>query len=700
MKKLSLSFLLLAICGFTMLQAARVDEATALKVAQNFMSQRGWQGSELVNVTSQLPYQNIYTFVAAQGEGFVMVSAEDRAIPVLGYSLTDRLDPMDIPVNANDCFMSYDDQIDFIIQNDLKTSEEIELEWEALEEGLEPPFPPLPTAVQPMVATRWNQSSPYNQLCPTGTYAGCSAIAMAQVMKYHNYPTTGRGSHTYSTNSYRNLTANFGNTTYQWSSMPNTVSGSSTAAQKTAVATLIYHVGVSMEMDYGTSGSGAATTNYGSLTYPSAENALVSYFKYSSSVHSISKADYSDNEWKSILKSELDASRPIIYSGFDSDAGHAFVLDGYDNTSKFHVNWGWGGSYDGYFAMGNLCPGGSGAGANQTGTYNLRNEAIIGIKPATVTGNTCTVTGSVSDASHGNVTGGGSKTCYDTVTLVANTNEGYRFVKWSDGALQNPRQFLANDNVTFTAQIERLTGDTLYYGGTDQVSSLGYGSNSTTHWGIRIPASSLTSHRKVSKVQFYVGYHYSNGSYYVNAGSYSIRIAKGSATAPTTNLINGNVNITSYGWINVDLAGQNINIDPNQSLWVIISTNCYGYPACMSYYGGNKDGIWISSNGTSWSKPNYTNSWMIRLMNEYSQNGGVQSIADVEINNDFTVMTEHNSITISDVEAGQTIRLFDNLGRMLESRNAVEFNTFQVPAKGTYLVQVGNKPARKVVVTK
>ena len=233
--------------------------------------------------------------------------------------------------------------------------------------------------VPAMLTTRWNQSPYYNNLCPPNTPAGCSAIAMAQVMKYWNYPPVGVGSHSYA-GSFRTESANFGSTHYDWAHMPNSLSGGSSSVQVNAVATLCYHVGVSVEMEYGYDGSAAPLIG-GANTY-CVQNALKNYFDYRPTLQGVSKSNYTDASWVQLLKDEIDAGRPVPYAGFDNTAGHAFVFHGYNASSQFCINWGWGGYYDGYFTMGALNPAGGGTGTNGSNTFNIGNQAVIGVQPS------------------------------------------------------------------------------------------------------------------------------------------------------------------------------------------------------------------------------------------------------------------------------------------------------------------------------
>ena len=320
-----------------------------------------------------------------------------------------------------------------------------------------------------MITTTWNQSPYYNNRCPYDnnyaekTVTGCVATATAQVMKYWGHPSTGRGSHSYSSN-YGVLSANFGATTYNWSAMPTSLNSYSSSSQINAVATLMYHVGVAMEMDYGvsaTGGSGAFTTSRGDVNYPSAENALVNYFKYSSSLYGVSKENFTDSQWKTMLKTELNASRPIIYSGRDESGGHCFVCDGFNNSDQFHFNWGWGGYCDGYYAVGALNPAPGGTGGNATYTFNISNQAILGIRPNNSSSSVFNITTTAYYG--GSVSGAGSYAMYDTVSLLATANSGYKFTGWSDGCVYNPREFLATGNMSLRGFFQPEALNTLQY---------------------------------------------------------------------------------------------------------------------------------------------------------------------------------------------------------------------------------------------
>jgi len=214
--------------------------------------------------------------------------------------------------------------------------------------------PPLTTVVNPLLTVAWNQPAPYNMYAPnygcsqTGNgnaYTGCVATAMAQVMKYWNWPDAGTGSHSYSWNG-STLSADFSHA-YYWSDMPDTVATSSSFTQQDAVGRLMSDAGIAVNMQYGCNGSAA----YISDIAP----ALTTYFKYKSPITQYSRTSYDDTTWFNLFKTELDAvpARPILFSiqTTDGQSGHEVVVDGYQtgSTNMVHINLGWGGSYTGWY---------------------------------------------------------------------------------------------------------------------------------------------------------------------------------------------------------------------------------------------------------------------------------------------------------------------------------------------------------------
>ncbi len=618
MKRTIIFFVLLALSLASM--ARPVSQDVARRVAQTWLQAQGMKNpAALQDITVQTPFTEFYVFAAPEG-GFVLVSGDDCVKPVLAYSVENRFVTENMPENIRTFLDGYEQEIRWWKRhssNDIPTSplqvadgaapSALPGAWRELLDGTVPP-PQLNTAVAPLMTTTWDQSPYYNALCPTNggeaerAVTGCVATATAQVMKYHNHPTTGYGSHTYTSNrvvngvqyTYNNLTANFGATTYQWSQMPNALTSASSTAQVNAVATLMYHIGVADEMAYSPVASGANNA-YSMTMHPTSQAALMQYFKYRPDMAYVERGFYSDAVYCALLRSELDQQRPILYSGRDPSGGHSFVLDGYNNNDYFHVNWGWGSSNDGYYAIGALNPGEGGTGGNATYTFNLDNSVLIGIRPNTSwsTTGTTTVTASMQAGSPA----GSSVTVYnrtdgstpgtfafgDTVVLAASLPEGYRFNGWTDGSTSNPREIYANGgSYSFSA-----TGVSI--GGSDTV---GYCNGNITNYssyagGVKLPASALDASKQMTSVMFYA----------VDPGVYDITVYTGSNHETTAATASYTVSSGAENdWQFVELATP---VASTSDIWIIISSNDNGvWPMCMTTYSGVPSSLLLVSGGT------------------------------------------------------------------------------------------------------
>ena len=271
-----------------------------------------------------------YVFNAQGNAGFVIVSGDDRAKPILGYSETGAIDGNNLPENVAWWLNYYAEAIAALQDSGIEPESIVRSEATRKE-------------IKPLIKTKWNQSAPYWDQCVFGgnqCVTGCVATATAQVMNYYQYPSSAPAIDAYTCD--YSIPALSG-ATLSWKNMCNSYTGSETSAQKKAVATLMRYCGQSILMDYGT-GSSGAVTSYVPL-------ALIKYFKYNKSTHAIYRDGYDANGWESAIYEELEANNPVIYAGFGKNSGgHTFVTDGYKD-GLFHVNWGWGGSNDGYFAL-------------------------------------------------------------------------------------------------------------------------------------------------------------------------------------------------------------------------------------------------------------------------------------------------------------------------------------------------------------
>lgn len=420
--------------------------------------------------------------------------------------------------------------------------------------------------------------------------AGCVATAMAQVMKYWNWPDTGVGQHGYDSYIYGELSANFGATAYDWANMPTTLTSSSSAVQVNAVATLMYHCGVAVEMGYGVEGSGigGGIMYNNSFDAPSPVNALRTYFKYSPASTNVRRTDFTSDEWAALIKNEIDHRRPVLYSGIGLLAGHEFVCDGYDTTGYFHFNWGWSGAADGYFTFSSLNPSGM--------DFSNSQSAVIGIEPDTLYGcsTVCTVAAVSADSLKGSVSGGGTFNYRDTVYLYAVPANGYRFLRWSNGSSANPYPLLAHD-ISLTAYFANALvedGDILSYTGADDYNFGVYTITKHYRLGMRLPASVLAGHKYVSAVYLY---HYE--------GDYVVYVHRGGDEAPGPVVYTQPYRMPANAdleWHLVQFENP-VPIDTNENLWITVRT----MDSEISYMGarniGIPDGNWVSTDdGATW----------------------------------------------------------------------------------------------------
>lgn len=312
-----------------------------------------------------------YVFDNTGGPGFVIVAGDDVAMPVLGYSFEHEFSKDNLPANLKAWLEYMRDEVNKARRSGAKAESAVTRAWSQVEVG---------TPVVELETAKWNQMEPYNLLCPIvggeSTYTGCTATAVAIVMRYHQWPEKGVGT----LPGYKILRGEvlpelpLGHT-YDWKNMPleYPYMGYS-QAEANAVAVLMRDCGWMIFSDYGPIGS--VGTMASSYDIPSG---LKTYMGYDKKARIISRNGYSTFEWNALMKGELDNSRPIIYAGFSVRSGHAFVLDGYTDQDYYRVNWGWGGYCDGYFLLTALDPEGQGAGGSEGG-YNTSQTAVIGIQ--------------------------------------------------------------------------------------------------------------------------------------------------------------------------------------------------------------------------------------------------------------------------------------------------------------------------------
>ncbi|MBM4398787.1 MAG: C10 family peptidase [Candidatus Cloacimonetes bacterium] len=349
--------------------AAQISSSEAFQIASSWLSNVS-AANTIADITPVTNPDNSsvtdWYLVSFTEGGFILISAEDRAVPILGFDLTNRFRVNAIPSNISWFLNQLHEEFTAIRS---VPSLSVHPSWQVVRSGDFTSFLPA-RPVSPLIQTNWDQGWPYNSLCPSDNqgpgnrvYAGCAATTMGQIMKYWQHPVQGVGSHTYTHSTYGVLSANFGATTYNYASMPNSL----WFTANTHISTLLLHCGVSVNMDYGPNGSGASIS--------AIRPAFINFFNYETTAQTAYKSGYSATNWEALLRTELDNARPIFYFGTDTSyGGHAWVCDGYQGTNYFHMNWGWSGYNNGYFYLTNLNPG--------SYAFNSQQGAVIRLQPA------------------------------------------------------------------------------------------------------------------------------------------------------------------------------------------------------------------------------------------------------------------------------------------------------------------------------
>lgn len=374
-------FFIVALCSSLALSlyAAPRTVQQAQQIADAFIGSAG-NFKKVAGASTRLAYtrsgdsQPLF-YVFNRDAGFVIVSADDRAPEILGYSDAGPFDVDSLPDNFRYLLNSYAAELESLAA----APEAIALPAKAVERSTQA----TGKSVAPLLGSiLWDQGDPYNLQCPVmsdggRSVVGCVATAMAQIMGYHQWPEKGTGTIPGYTTRSQGLVIdeeNIENTYYDWDHITPVYTSESTDEERNAVATLMYHCGISVGMDYGYE-SGAFSQDV--------PEALTTYFGYNRNMKLLNRLYYTKAEWDSIIRHELDEKRPVYYSGASAQGGHAFVCDGYDTNGLFHINWGWSGLSNGYFMLSNLTPAAQGTGGSNGG-FNWSQAIITGIQPQTL----------------------------------------------------------------------------------------------------------------------------------------------------------------------------------------------------------------------------------------------------------------------------------------------------------------------------
>ena len=383
----SLTLAVLAITALNV-SAGNIDANAARRLAGSFIQQQASKGSFKAHAAADIKLVHAeasgamagacdYYAFNITGGGFVIIAGEDRAPQVLGYSDKGQLDFNNLPYNVKGLLDSYKREIEFL--QSYKEDDLVPINKSLTATG----------GVDPLIKTTWGQEDPYDWQCPlkNGEYCvvGCVATAMAQVMKYWQYPEGSGSLSSFYSSGYGTVSA-LPATTFDYSKMllsychwdwdnSQLVQDTYTNEQAQEVAKLGRYCGQAAKMQYSPEGSGAYTQDQ--LT-------AMKNFGYRSSAQYVQKSgwwssSYTTAQWEAMIKTELDAGRPILYSANDPSAGgHAFICDGYNSKGKFHFNFGWYGTCDGWYVSTAL---------NMTHRdgeqlkFNSGHEMLIGVQP-------------------------------------------------------------------------------------------------------------------------------------------------------------------------------------------------------------------------------------------------------------------------------------------------------------------------------
>ena len=621
--------------------ASPVDTLQAARMARAFWSGRTVAKSASALSRTEWSFDEIYLFTHPAG-GFVLVSGNDAAMPVLGYSISDSIDPDNLPDGLEALLTDWQRQLSAIGQG------KRDARWD----NLPPDQRSKDATVGPLVTALWYQKEPYNDSCPaSGTeraVTGCAATAQAMLLHYWKFPAIGMGSHSYTCTNYGLQEARPGHTVYRWDLMPDELTSASPAEQRASVAQLMYQIGVTNELAYGTVAQGG-TGGVGlqdELRSPSQNNSLLRFFHFKPTMRVISReGNYTDSQWRDTLIAELDHHRPILYGSTDNAGGHAFVCDGYDRQGWLHFNFGWAGMGNGFFPVEHISPTVNG---ENYGDYDRNTTALLGAEPV-----------------DGPIVG-------DTMLLFDRRG--------------------GTDSVLFAGSQWSLATDAAWIsiGGTD-FDSVGWVKvtvDENTTGDERVALLTFTQGPMSTTVRVVQAYH--------DTGDYCPLTVEMSST--------GYPGWLKGAYLTVESAGGRIYAE------LALSKNNGTHATEEVRVAPSATRIVFHSTGTTdrfidYTVLNHYGEPLVEVHNAY-EGGGTHLVAapcsHVGIDDVGTeaprVRTAQGQVIVDGVAAGE-VSLLDIQGRLIATKQAGGTTMhFDVPASGTYLIQAGRHAARKVTV--
>ncbi len=369
-------------CAYTQ----QVSRGTAVEVAEKFISSKAVQlnlspGNLQIRdlQTSRAGSHILYYIINYNNGGYILISADKRFYPVLAYSFEGDFNPGKVPENCRSWIQVYESQMKHVLENGGDFFQEMPALWDKFEDTAT--IETKSRGIIPLTSCTWAQDGYYNQMCPADpdaynghTPVGCVALAMAELMYYYRFPASGNGSVEYTPpyqgGEYGPQYVNFDASTYEWGDMTDICRD-----PNDEISQICYHAGVAIQTAYGPQTSGANIVNVPA--------ALTGHFFYLADDYLPRSEVPEVTVWATMLMQNLDERQPVLYRSSLGWGGHVYICDGYQDSSHFHFNWGWGGAYNGYFYIDDLAPGGININADQGAVFNIYPDTSLFQYPVT-----------------------------------------------------------------------------------------------------------------------------------------------------------------------------------------------------------------------------------------------------------------------------------------------------------------------------
>jgi hypothetical protein len=699
--KMKLLLLLSIVCStFFAANATQITAQDAHNVAINFFK---IATSSQTTLTANLVYTrtetdstvSLYVYNMSPVKGFVIVSASDNDDPIIGYSTESAFASDFSKSGLNEWLGRWGQEIDHVEKYNIIAEPNARALWASYRQGISP-YNQRSSGVGPLCHTSWDQSNTsatpvlYNGDCPssggTNAVTGCVATAMAQIMKYWNYPTRGVGIASYNDNTsngfsynYGIQTFNFNTTPFNWANMPDSLTASTTSAQDSAIALISYACGVSVHMDYGINGSGAWVFTDQSTDSASAQQAYPLYFKYNpNTLQAFNFDSFTTTAWITVIENEHNQGRPVQYQGWGAGGGHTWVCDGYNSSNMLHMNWGWGGLDNGWYSCTNL--------NTSVDDFTTTLGALIGIEPGIIAQASPSVI-CIGDTSVLSVSGGPAISTYSWTPATGLSCTTCASPKASPAVT-------TTYTVTVDSAGSSLTGSVTVYVTTPHVlsytlsdSGLCNGSSATASFfgesGLSIQPSASVAWQNSSTAT-------------LTPDSSTLYMVTASSVCGTNDTAFIPVQVTQHTPVSFNLSSSTICYGSTTYLTCAGLNNITVSPNYYYYYGNDSNTLVFDPysttsyvvSGTSSCGSIYTDTFTIYVSN-YSGSIDYTLSQSTICQGDSSILTIINATNVQITPAGSVIPLGNNIYKLLPDSNTTFFVTaYDAYCGGTVSAQV------------